>query len=334
MSNKSISLNTNISSTYSINLIPPIMKFWLYFIFLVPSILCTLFVLYHLLFDRTLRRSLNNHVIIVLVFTVLFCELTNYPWMLYYYYHVNTWQRSFSFCLIWGFIDWAVYMLQLLLFAWTSIERHILIFHDKWVSTKRKRFFVHYLPVITIVIYWFTFYSYVYFYPSCENTYDGSQMVCVTVCSFNSFSFRAFDTLFNNIFPSITIGIFSVALLLRVFRQKYRMRHQIQWRKHRKMTAQLLSISALYLFITAPWAIIMFLRMCGLPPNAGAAFESYAAFSSYYIVLLFPFVSLLSLPELRIKLKNILHLQRRATCVRTKPLAIRRDARNNQVTPQ
>jgi hypothetical protein len=136
-------------------------------------------------------------------------------------------------------------------------------------------------------------------------------MICVTVCSFDSFSFHAFDTLFNNIIPSLTIVIFSLALLVRVLRQKYRIRQQIQWRKHRKMTIQILSISVLYLLITAPWAIIIFLRVCGLPSNVGVSYEYYTNFIDYFIVPLFPFVALLSLPKLSIKVKKFLHVHRR-----------------------
>ncbi|CAF0738017.1 unnamed protein product [Adineta ricciae] len=323
MSNANTSESVNLSSTASSSFISRNFKFWSYLIFLVPSILCSLFVLYHLLFDRTLRRSLNNHVIILLLFTVLLCEVSNYPWMLYYYAHNNVWQRSFVFCSIWGFFDWAIYILQLMLFAWASIERHILIFHDKWVSTDRKRFYVHYLPVIVILIYWLIFYSVVYFFPPCRNVQNNGSMVCITACIFNNFPFRAFETFFNNIIPSLIIVFASAALLWRVLRQRYRVRQQIQWRKHRKMTVQLLWISALYLLITAPLAIIIFLGLCGLLANIGTAFGTLAIYASYYIVLLFPFVSLLSLPELYIKLKKMLHLQRRIE---------RR--RNNQVTPK
>ncbi|CAF1447713.1 unnamed protein product [Adineta ricciae] len=323
MTNATTSESMNSSGTISSSFIPINVKFWTYLIFLVPSIFCSLFVLYHLLFDRTLRRSLNNHVIILLLFTVLFCELSNYPWMLYYYTHTDTWQRSFVFCSIWGFFDWAIYILQLILFAWASIERHILIFHDKWVSTDRKRFYVHYLPVIVILIYWLIFYSVVYFFPPCHNVQDDDSMVCITTCVFDNFSFRAFETFFNNIIPSLIIVFASAALLFRVLRQRYRVRQQIQWRKHRKMTVQLLWISALYLLITAPLAIIIFLGLYGLSANVGTAFGSLAIYASYYIVLLFPFVSLLSLPELYIKLKKMLHLQGR-----------REFGRNNQVTPK
>jgi hypothetical protein len=333
MSNENNTFNVTIISDSDFAYISPTDQFWLYFVFLIPSIICSLFVLYQLLFDRTLRRNLGNHVIIVLLLTVLFCETTMYPWMLYYYYHTTTWQRSYTFCVIWGFIDWAVYMLQLLLFAWASIERHILIFHDTWVSTEKKRFIFHYLPLIIIIIYWFIFYSYVYFYPSCENTYDDSQMICMTVCLFNNFAFRAFETFFNNIISNLIIVIFSVALLLRVLWRKYLVRRELNWRKHRKMTIQLLSISALYLLITSPWALMVFLRICGLPSNVGAAFESYSLFVSYYMVILFPFVSLLSLSKLKSRMKKILQLKRPGRAVGPEPLALR-NLRNNQVPPQ
>ncbi|CAF1318907.1 unnamed protein product [Rotaria sordida] len=310
MPNNNISSTTNIGYPYSVDLIPPIVKFWLYLVFLIPSIICAIFVLYHLLCNQTFRRSLNNHVIIVLLLTVVVCQVTVFPWMLYYEYHINTWSRSFVFCLIWGFIDWGVYLLQLLLFAWASIERHILIFHDKWVSTKKKRFFVHYLPLIIIILYWFIFYTFVYFYPPCKNIFENSQMICVKICLFQSFVFRALEMLFHYIIPCFTIIFLGIILILRVLWQKHRMHQPIRWRRHRKMTVQLLSISVLYLLVTAPWAIMIFLRICGLPYDVGEGFENLTFFISYYIVLFFPFVSVLSLPELRTKFKNVLHLPR------------------------
>jgi hypothetical protein len=43
--------------------------------------------------------------------------------------------------------------------AWLAIERHILIFHDRWVSNRRGRFLFHYLPLIILVTYILVFYS-------------------------------------------------------------------------------------------------------------------------------------------------------------------------------
>lgn len=317
----------NIGFGYTIDVISPMGKFWLYLIFLIPSIICAIFVLYHLIHDRNLICALNNHVIIVLLFTVVFCQGTMYPWMLYYYYHGNNWLRSFVFCTIWAFIDWAVYVLQLLLFAWASIERHILIFHDKWVSTKKKRILVHYFPLISIIVYWAIFYSFVFFYSSCANVFDNTQMICVSICLFESFSFRTVEMLFHYIIPCCIIIFLSMALFLRILWQKHRMHQPILWRNHRKMTIQLLSISVLYLLVTVPWAIMIFLRICGLPAHIGASFESFTFFASYYIVLFFPFFSVISLPELRNKLKIVLHLPRTRRPVGPEPLTLR-DTKN------
>lgn len=289
-------------------------KFWSYLIFLIPSFFCTLFVLYVFLFDRNQRRALNNHVLIVLLLTVLLCEVSMYPWMLYYYLHGTNWKRPYFFCQIWAFIDWAFYVLQIALFAWTTVERHILIFHDGWLVTVKQRFVLHYLPIILIVTYYFVFYFIVYFYPPCENISDGIGFIAFSVCLYDSMAFRIFETIVNCIFPSLTIVVFSIALLLRVLRQKQRMRQAITWRKHRKMTIQLLSISFLYLIVTCPYGFMILLRICGLSNDIGVDVESVAVFLSYYIVLLFPFVTVFSNPELSTKLRG---------CLRWKQTSIR-----------
>ncbi|CAF3666484.1 unnamed protein product [Rotaria sp. Silwood1] len=55
--------------------IPRSVQFWLILIFEIPSIACSLFVLYHLVFDRQLRRALHNHVFIILLFINLITKM-------------------------------------------------------------------------------------------------------------------------------------------------------------------------------------------------------------------------------------------------------------------
>jgi hypothetical protein len=43
-------------------------------------------------------------------------------------------------------------------YSLTAIERHILIFHDRWVSTRKKRIFNHYIPIIALVLYCLLYY--------------------------------------------------------------------------------------------------------------------------------------------------------------------------------
>ncbi len=101
----------------------------------------------YLLFDRTLRRTLHNYFVIVLLSIVLISEITNYVWMLVYYQDTGIWERSTTFCKICGFNDWALDITYTILLAWVTIERHILVFHDRSISTKRKRFLVNSGPL-------------------------------------------------------------------------------------------------------------------------------------------------------------------------------------------
>ena len=59
--------STTTNAPFLFTIIPISVRFWIYLIADILSVLCSLFVLYYLLFDRTLRQALNNHVIIVLI---------------------------------------------------------------------------------------------------------------------------------------------------------------------------------------------------------------------------------------------------------------------------
>jgi hypothetical protein len=278
---------------------------------------------YHLLFDRTLRNALNNHVILVVLIIGLICEITDYPWLLYYYHHGGIWERSFIFCQIWGFIDWGLYITQTVLFAWATIERHILIFHDKWLLTKRKRFLIHYLPLIVLLLYCLILYFIVYFFPPCENSVDYFYVTCFDACLFDQGWFSIYDTIIDEVLPVFVIVIFSTALLLRVLWQKYRLRQPIQWRKQRKMTIQLLSISFLYLVFLFPFTLVDFMLVCGFPLDNIVNFRQYALYLHFFMTLFVPFICILSLPELRKKFTNMLHLHRQARRVGIQTLTIK-----------
>ncbi|CAF1044914.1 unnamed protein product [Adineta ricciae] len=283
-----------------------IIRFWTYLILLIPSILCTLFVLYHLLFDRTLRLALNNHAIIVLLIICLICQITIYPWMLQFYWLDDFWERSLFFCTLWQFLDWGLYVTQTVLFAWATIERHILIFHHKWMATKFNRFFIHYLPLTLLLLYCLLFYIILDFFPACENFYLEGDMICVFVCAFYVYDLYMYETIAHQLIPVFTIVIFSIILLLRTFFFKWRMRQPIQWRKYRKLAIQVLSISLIYLLFSFPFALITLLYLLGWTYSVYGAVLPFANFCSYLSILLFPFVTLASLPTLRRRVKNML----------------------------
>ncbi|CAF4389476.1 unnamed protein product, partial [Rotaria sp. Silwood2] len=129
--------------------------------------LCCFFVLYYLLFDRILRQSLNNHVIIILLFICLLYELFDVPFILNFFLHGFNWEFPVSFSLFWSFIDYALYGTQFIVFSWATIERHILIFHDRWLFNRKRRFLIHYLPLIILILYSFIYYCIIIFAPFC-----------------------------------------------------------------------------------------------------------------------------------------------------------------------
>jgi hypothetical protein len=296
--------------------IPVPVRFWVYLILNSLSILCSIFVLYHLLFDRTLRQALNNHVIIMLLFIGLTYELTSVPFMLNYYRIGDAWILTSSFARFWTIIDYSCYAAELICFAWATIERHILIFHQQWVSTKKKRFFIHYLPLMAIVIYCFTYYFVVVLFPLCENTnimqpLNGVPVPCM---NFNPITGK-YDSICHQILPSFTVAIFSIALLIRVVWQKHQLNRSIQWRQQRKMVIQLLSISALYLFFNLPRAIVQSFVESGFTSYVFTKTFAHLIFFAIQLVFFCPFVCCGFIPEIGKRLKKLLFWQNRQRAI-------------------
>jgi hypothetical protein len=211
-----------------------------------------------------------------------------------------------TFCLFSFFFDQGIYSTQIALFAWAAIERHILIFHDRWVSTRKKRWLVHYLPIIIILIYYLVYYSLVSFGPFCENSIDVFTTGCLyTPCVFDKTVLGIWDLIAHQFIPTLIIVIFSIALIGRVLRQKRKMNQPIQWRKNRKMTIQLLFVSTLYIITSAPWIILIFAVQYGLSRDIANEPLIYTLFFRSFVIFLFPFVCCGSLSELRDKVKSL-----------------------------
>jgi hypothetical protein len=152
----------------------------------------------------------------------------------------------------------------------------------------------------------------VYFFPPCQNLFDNSSLTCVYSCLYEIYyEFSIWQTIVHQILPILIIIIFSIALILRVVWQKRRLHQAVQWRKYRTMTIQLLSISFLYLLFYLPLSLAYTILLCGFMEDIIFDFLEYAIYFSYFMILLFHFVCMLSLPELRTKFINSFYLQRR-----------------------
>ena len=286
--------------------------FWLYLIFLIPSILCTIFNLYYFLVDRTLRKALNNHVIIVVLFDALLAGVTDITWLIDYYRTGSPLSSTPAFCLTWAYIDFAAFASITILVAWASIERHILIFHQYLVATRTKRFLIHYFPLIIFSIYPFIYYFVIFFIRPCEVPFNYTKARCgIGYCAFIDPSIGLYDSIANNIVPVFIIIIFSIALIGRVWYGKYRMGQRFQWKNYRKMTFQLLSISALYVVLYFPTMILYTAYIAGLSPDVGYDFYTESLNFFYFIELFIPFVCAVALPEVQAKLEKLIRIFRR-----------------------
>jgi hypothetical protein len=279
-------------------------RFWLLLLLDIPSIICSLLLLFHLFINKTLRSRLTNHVIIVLLIIGLVIELVDIPFHLSFL-HLGIIQPCLPFmCIIWWFMDIALYSGCTEIMAWGSIDRYLLIFHDRMFLNKKNRFLFHYLPLLILLLYILIFYIIAIIFPPCINTYDYTLPVCNDFpCYLNDPILGIIDSIINNILPTIVISLSSLVLLIRVYYQKRRLHRRHLWRKQRKMIIQLLCSCVLYLVPNLPLNSFFFLHLCGLPKNIGVKPQLYFDFLCYFVILLYPFVCLSSVSEQRKKLK-------------------------------
>jgi len=202
-----------------------------------------------------------------------------------------------ALCLIWWFIGFCFYYFIVVLLLFTSIERHILIFHSQMVATKRKRLLFHYLPLFSIVLFMITFYAIAIFAPICENTFYYTYDECGELPCYESIPFfTMFEQIVFSTISTCLIAIFNLLLLVRVIWQKYRIHRINEWRKQRKLAIQVISMSTIYLGFSLPATIIYIVRLFG-QPDWGMEVYPALCYLTYCTIFFLPFVCLATLPQ-------------------------------------
>jgi hypothetical protein len=281
-------------------------QFWTILMFEIPSLACTIYLLYHFLLHKNLRRALHNHVLIILLVFTFIVEVIDNPLYLDGFLHCgrSSFPSSPVVCLIWLFVDYGVYGAITVFLAWASFERHILVFHyHQFMETKFKRILFHYIPLGILLIYMIGFYMGVIVFPPCENVFNYDLETCgMSPCYQNVSWLNIWDYFINGTICTIIEAICSIFLLIRVIWKRYHAHQPVHWKKHRKMIIQLLSITTLSLSIILPQTLITAVQQMVPGMNDfGAEIEPYFFYLTTYIVLLLPFVTLGCFPELRPK---------------------------------
>ena len=276
----------------------------------VLSFFAYLFVGYHLLASpQHLRKTLSLHVIFVL-FALNFIQLSVDISLALQYLNTGIVRPSFAAtCTTWMFIDSFTYYLGLLLMAWATIERYLLIFHSHVFNTKRGRFLFHYLPILGLCLYALVYYIFVDFFYPCVNSFDFSFAFCGLVCYMNLPSPTLFgiEAMAHQVVPTFFISLFSIALLVRSVLSRRRLQQSIEWRKYRKMIVQILSISIVYLVFSVPFSINPIAQLTNNPtPFPYDVYLNVFSYWAYGICIFLPFVIATSLPNFVQKLKQLI----------------------------
>ncbi|CAF3287893.1 unnamed protein product [Rotaria sp. Silwood2] len=273
-------------------------KLYLFITIELPSISISIYIFYRFYHSHEIRSRLNNHSIIALLI-ISFIELTTeLPITLQYLGSGHVQPKVKRFCLFWIWYYYTLQSINLFLMAWTSIERHILIFHSNLILTSIGRLKWHYIPLMICIIYIPLFYFFsIIIYP-CENSFNYSLHLCGSICYHNIIWLSTFDWITNILIPSLLILFGSITLMIRILIQFKKMKRTFNWRTTRKMTLQLISISSLYSIFWISCTIISIIHLCVIPKFLDKLMRYYFHYSPYFVQLLMPFICLACLPEL------------------------------------
>lgn len=284
-------------------------KFWILLSFQIPSILCSIFILYNNLCFRVYRRSIPNHVITLMLIVGLFSVTIDLSLTMNYLREGIVKPQTKSFCLFWMYIDYTLYASGILLTAWASIERHILIFSIQFFRLTCQKICFHYLPIFVLLIYPFIFYGYtIFFYPCQLDELDFNKTLCGSPCfKRESRILNWYDMLMHSVLPCTLIVVFSLVLLIRVIKHKRLIQRQFfSWRRQRRLVRQLLSITGLYISMNVPLFIIILIQQCCTRTFARTEHALYLFYLYYFLVLLLPFVCLGSVGDLKKKFRQMI----------------------------
>lgn len=281
----------------------------------IPALICTLIILVFFVshWHSMMTKALHNHAVFLLIIISFFYITLDLPFTINSYRLGYNNIRTLSFCLWWYWIDYTLLATGLFLTATASIQRHILIFHSHWLRIKRTRWLIHFIPLIFCILYPAIFYLCLIYLYSCPNLSDEDSLTCPVSCYSDHIVIYNIDWIVNYISPVLIIVLANGLLIGRVIYLMQKIRHPQSntWKRQRKLTFQLLSLSLLYICGWGPTIIISIIQRFLLPD----LFDKkpvlyYINNSSYFVCPLQSFICIFALPELINFLKNRLRQRR------------------------
>ncbi|UJR19792.1 hypothetical protein I4U23_022926 [Adineta vaga] len=285
----------------------PKFEFSLILFGIILSIPCYLFVFYHILMEKVSRQSLHNHVIFLLLIYNFLIVTFDLPMILNFNRLGYVSPFNPFICLLWQFIDNGIWYGALSLMFWATFERHILVFHTNLVSTKYRRLFIHYIPLIFFSLYTPLVYFYLVFIYSCGQNFVITAIRCGSICLYINAPqwLQLYDSYVNYTLPVLLIPICSVTLLSRFIKQKRRLQQNVTWRQSRKMIIQITLISTVYIVFDLPAIIVFIVQSSGYPTFGNTIWSPFLTRMTLIPSIILPFATLLALPRSKEKLARL-----------------------------
>ncbi|CAF3918477.1 unnamed protein product [Adineta steineri] len=278
-------------------------KFIILLIIEILSLICSLCIIIFLCRNRLalVKKNLHNHFVLLLVSVTLINLTVDLPFTIAHYRLGYDEYRKISFCLWWYWIDYTLLVISIFLTAAASIQRHILIFNAHWFHIRRRRWLLHFLPIIICLFYPALFYLVVIIFYPCDYSNDEDDQSCNVPCYSDDNILFNYDWIINTAFPLTTIIFANITLVIRVIRsmRKIRQRQILTWKRQRKLTLQLFILSLLYIIGWVPSTVISILQSFLLPNLLDDIPQlDYFNYLTYFVCPLQPFICVFSLPEL------------------------------------
>ena len=266
---------------------------------LVSTLSTTAFFFSH--WKSMITKALCHHTVFLLTVTSFLYTAFDLPLSLNYFrigYHPY---RSIPFCIGWYWYDYSLLMISRCVVATASIQRHILVFRSQWLQTKRKRWILHYMPLIFSIVCPPIFYFVLMYFYSCTVYFDYAEGWCTYPCYIDNTILFNVDWFVSTILPVFLIVVANAALLIRVFQSTKRIRRQqaAGWKRQKRLTLQLFAYSSLYLLTWLPMTIVALLHVLVFPNLYNDIPNLYYIFHlSYFVLPLQSFLCIFALPEL------------------------------------
>ncbi|UJR21526.1 hypothetical protein I4U23_024611 [Adineta vaga] len=256
----------------------------------VVSLACTLYILIEFGKKRSQLRSLQNHLIIGLLLVSTWLISFDLVSTQFYYWSGYVPVQTAWACRVYNFSFFSIAGLNRMLMAFLSVERHFLVFRVQGYRTTRTRLLFHYLPLLMIILWEFSYSIVTDLILTCPQMhFRYSYFLCNYTCSILIPQLLLFYIYVQVFCPTIITIIACILLPIRFAMQK-RTLQRFQWYQARKMIIQTILICGVYTICWFPYVILLQLVSNNLISLNDLNVSRFLIFAPYITSLLVPFI--------------------------------------------